>query len=42
MYFLIGINVGMFLTILILSKFKMEKFLKLGKELVDILENKPK
>ncbi len=40
MYFLLGINVGAFFTIPILSNFKMAKFLKLGKKFVDILENR--
>lgn len=40
MYFLLGVNVGAFFTILILSNFKMKEFLILGKKFVDILKDK--
>ena len=35
---LIGINIGMFLAITILSKFKMKEFLRLGMIIVHVLE----
>lgn len=38
--FFIGLNVGVFFAILVLSKFKMNAFLTLGKKFVDTLENK--
>jgi len=37
---LIGINIGAFLTILVLSRFKKHEFLRLSKLFVDILERK--
>lgn len=36
---LIGMNIGMFLAIAILSRFKMKEFLRLGMIIVHVLES---
>ena len=38
MWFLLGINVGVFCCILVQANFKLRRFLDIGKEFVDKLE----
>lgn len=42
LWFLLGMNAGMFACLLIQSDFKLKRFLELGKELVDKLEGEVK